>query len=229
MDNQIKLSMIECLCKSISFLVQWATDNEMRKAPSACDSIGVQNDNKHTGEHDFTARIITLSKVVMEFLESDNVPNLAPHKFDDKIIGCLLDVYRMPSVANGFETDTVAFYDWWRRLIQSWIRCPVCGDYQQLGCCHLAAMIEETTGDDVRVCLDESLLSEGYHAHWFIRMGTDSLVKFSSMHLESQQNQQQNQQQNHKQRRKWKRTECEDRKARKRQATTTKVSHTLTR
>ena len=120
MDNQMMLSMIECLCKSISFLVQWATDNERRKALLACGSCDVQNDSKHTGEHDFTARIIALSKVVMEFLESDNVSNLAHHKFDI-YLGCLLDLYRMPSVANGFETDTVAFYDWWIRLENSFL------------------------------------------------------------------------------------------------------------
>jgi hypothetical protein len=108
----------------------------------------------------------------------------------------------MPSVANDFETDTVAFYDWWRRLIQSWIRCPVWAGYHRLGCRHLAAMMQETTRDEVRIDLDKLL-------------GIDSLVKLSSVYLESQQQQRQM------------RTDGDDQKARKRQATTKKYRKRL--
>jgi len=159
MENHSNMTMsmiIEDLCKNISFLVRQETENELQNAQNAKDIDDSSKAAAHT--------IVNLSKAIMEFLDnSDNASNrLSPDELDRIIHGCLLDIYRMPSVVNDFDTDTVAFYDWWRRRIKDWIiltREPLSSrnnshgsgyeyeyeyEYYRLGWRHLTAMIQET-------------------------------------------------------------------------------------
>jgi hypothetical protein len=147
MENHIKTSMIEDLCKSLSFLVRWETENEMQNATANRSSDAQKaKDN----EYSKALTIVNLSKAIMEFLDSDNASNLSPEELDRIVHGGLLDMYRIPSVANGFDIETVAFYDWWRRRIKDWIirepssRNSHDGGYYRLGWRHLTAMIQET-------------------------------------------------------------------------------------
>ena len=151
-SNKTLSMIIEDLCKNLSVLVRRETANVLQNAPNAKDN----DDSKAT------ATIVNLSKTIMEFLDSDNLASslLSPEQLDRIIHGCLLDIYRLPLVANDFDTETIAFYDWWRCRIKDWIiptREPSSSrsnshgngyEYEcechRLGWRHLIAMIQET-------------------------------------------------------------------------------------
>ena len=145
-------SMICDLCRNLSILVQMENENETQTA-SANKSYDAQEaeDTANNVNDDFRVRmIINLSKVIMDFLGTDNAPNLPPEEVDHIVLGCLLDTYRLPSVANVFESETADFYEWWRWRIKEWIWKPFSNNnqssscYQLLGWRHLTAMIRET-------------------------------------------------------------------------------------
>ncbi len=155
MENRMKTLMIVDLCQSLSFLVRWETQMETQNESANLSRRDVRDDGDN--EDDVccddvcrTRMIIDLSKVIMEFLDTENALSLSPEELDRMVLGCLLDTYRIPSIVNDFETDTVAFYDWWRKRIKSSIGDPYSknqqsgGCYQRLGWRHLAAMIRET-------------------------------------------------------------------------------------
>lgn len=146
-DNHMKILMIVDLCQSLSFLVRRESQNQYTKKYN-CKKSAAEDDDYYND--DSRARmIIELSKVIMQFLDTENASNLPPEDIDQMVLECLLDTYRIPSIVNEYETETIAFYEWWRRLIKSWIgdvysKNSSCGCYQRLGWCHLEAMVRET-------------------------------------------------------------------------------------
>ena len=142
MDHDIKTSLIEGLCKNISFLVEWANKNE--DTISREEDSQTENENENENGDNSIRRIINLTVEVMEFIDAEQASNLSADKLDEIVHGCLLDAYRMPSVANGFQIETVAFYDWWGRLIKGWIQCPNPPSHRRLGWRHLKVIIHET-------------------------------------------------------------------------------------
>lgn len=142
MDHEIKTSLIEGLCKNISFLVEWANQNE--DIISREEYSQTENGNENESGDSSIRRIINLTVEVMEFIDAEQASKLSADKLDEIVHGCLLDVYRMPSVANGFQIETVAFYDWWGRLIKGWIQCPNPPSHRRLGWRHLKVIIHET-------------------------------------------------------------------------------------
>jgi len=127
MDHHaIKILMIEDLCKSLSCLVGCEIEKEQRKATTAKrsgDSRKAEDDDDST-----TTRIVNLSKEIMESLDTGSASDLSPEELDPSLRRCLFDVYHMPSVINGFQTETVAFYSWWRRRMKGWIRAAPTSD-----------------------------------------------------------------------------------------------------
>jgi hypothetical protein len=111
MDNHMLSKVIKNLCKSLSFLVQWENENEQRRT-SAKRSGDIHRANEND---DVAARIINLSKVIMEYLDKYG-STLSPKELDHIVQQCLVDVYGMPSVVNGFKNDILAFYEWWSRI-----------------------------------------------------------------------------------------------------------------
>ncbi len=132
MELQTKLSLIEQLCKSISFQVRWLTrkEEQRRRIKQAPD----EDDERVT-----ICRLLNLSKQVMDYIDVNLASKLPSEKLDEIIRGSLLGLYRLPSVAKKFETETLGFYDWWGHHIRTWSH-----DSRPLVRRHLKAMIAET-------------------------------------------------------------------------------------
>ena len=141
MDYCIATSMAVDLCRNLSFLVGWENENETQK-------LSTNDGNRRN--HSCARTILALSRLIMEFLATDIALNLPVEEIDRMVLEGLLNAYRLPSVVNNFETETINFYEWWRHRIKFWIegrfstKSQRSDCYQQLGWRHLAAMIRET-------------------------------------------------------------------------------------
>eukprot|EP00531_Pseudo-nitzschia_arenysensis_P007140 CAMPEP_0116119164 /NCGR_PEP_ID=MMETSP0329-20121206/2492_1 /TAXON_ID=697910 /ORGANISM="Pseudo-nitzschia arenysensis, Strain B593" /LENGTH=454 /DNA_ID=CAMNT_0003612841 /DNA_START=68 /DNA_END=1433 /DNA_ORIENTATION=+ len=150
-DNHMKILMIADLCQSLSFLVRRESQMESQNQSTSTHNCkkSATEDKDYYGDGSRARMIIELSKIIMQFLDTENTSNLPPEEIDRMVLECLLDTYRIPSIVNEFETETLDFYAWWRRRIKSWIgdpysKNPSCSCYQRLGWRHLEAMIRET-------------------------------------------------------------------------------------
>lgn len=152
--------MIEHLCKLILSIVTRENENEewranerlLGKFEKNTNNYDISQFKKKSADSDnIIPRIINLSKDVMKFLDDDTMSELSPNQIDQIIYESLLSVYRMPSVVKSFETEVLAFHDWWRIHIKRWIRQATShklntNTYRQLGWRHLTTMIQETRG-----------------------------------------------------------------------------------
>ena len=131
MELKSKILFVEYLSKQISFQVRWLTMNERRN--STADGKGSESTPDVTA---IILRILNLSKQVMEFIDVDVASQLPSERLDEIIRDSLLELYRLPSVAEKFQAETLAFYNWWGRHIRTW-------SHQSLSFRHLKAMMDE--------------------------------------------------------------------------------------
>ena len=145
MEKNYKLLLIEELCKNLSVLLARSeidkhhqhNETETNKGtPNDDDDSSNRNNNK---KNSVASRFVRLSKTVMEFIDYEHeheheckrettatttsslTKSISAEQLDRIITGCLLNIYRVSSVVNGFPGDTMAFFDWWRKHIFRWI------------------------------------------------------------------------------------------------------------
>jgi len=150
MELNTKVSLIEILCKNISFQVRWVVNknsNEEEKRKLTDRVAGNEHKPSDDDEQITIRRVIKLSKDVMELVDFDLASRLPTEKLDDIIRGSLLGLYSIPSVVKSFETETIGFYDWWGHLIVALSKCPMCDAHHKLGWCHLKAMVHKMWED----------------------------------------------------------------------------------
>lgn len=145
-ENDVRKPMIETMWQSLSVLVDRETEKGAKKARTNPPG-NVPNSKEHSEEKIRNQTIVSLSQSITDCLDTAS-NSLSPDELDDIVRGCLLETYRLPLIANGFPTETAAFYDWWRCRIKNWIGSnehhSSGGSYRRLGWRHLAAMIQET-------------------------------------------------------------------------------------
>ena len=143
MDQQIKISLIDLFCETISIQVtRFTNKKEQRTYGNRVDEEGQESKIDNDAERFTIHRVVNLSKEVMKLLDIGLASTLDCHKLDEIIRESLFGLYHTPSVAKWFENDTLAFYNWWGRHIVVWSKCSKCRICHQRSRHHLKTMIQ---------------------------------------------------------------------------------------
>ncbi len=127
MELKSKILFVEHLCKQISLQVRWLTMNERRNATADGKVSEISPDVTA-----IIVRILNLSNQIMEFIDADVVSQLPSKKLDEIIRDSLVGLYRLPAVAEKFQAETLAFYNWWGRMDETkdHLRIPASRSFQ---------------------------------------------------------------------------------------------------